>query len=481
MPPHVLRQRLSDLDTQIAHHESIIQEFNQQRSAILSELSLVTYPVLTLPPEVTAEIFKWCLDTGLRLLPSVAPLLLTRICRQWRALALSTPALWDRMNEIEFDVHPRTETFIETWFNRAGTRPLSLGIVCPDSVHLDSLQSVILRHASRLQSLDVMADSDSLWNLTAVQSFPILSKLELYSLGEFDEREGYIQLFEIDGAPVLRQLSLEQVLPSMVTMPWAQLTKMTLVLIPLSECLNALRWATSLREFERHSLPEDDDQIISPQLSPVNHSCLISLIVLPRGDEDILPLLTLPCLQSLELGGRFCKYQEYLDDDVVPFLSRVSGTLRTFKVGMSPTVPVQWLHPFTQLTTLELVRSTESPFKTDIIRALDRRTSPDLLPKLQSFVFAECRSNQVDDELLDTLGSRCDVTDEAHARLESFSLIWPEFDYSSDAPTARLPLVNVLPLRALARRGMRIHIGTRDQNSFTDRIVRQDCTSFPTD
>ncbi|KAJ7772375.1 hypothetical protein B0H16DRAFT_1267312, partial [Mycena metata] len=88
-------QRLSDLDTQINHHESIIQELNQQRSAILSELSLVTYPVLTLPPEVTAEIFKWCLDTDLRLFSGAAPLLLTRICRQWRALALSTPALWD--------------------------------------------------------------------------------------------------------------------------------------------------------------------------------------------------------------------------------------------------------------------------------------------------------------------------------------------------------------------------------------------------
>ncbi|KAJ7772374.1 hypothetical protein B0H16DRAFT_1881024 [Mycena metata] len=356
------------------------------------------------------------------------------------------------------------EAVIETWFNRAGTRPLSLGIICPDTIHSDSLQSVILRHASRLQSLDVMADSDSFWNLTAVQSFPILSNLELYSAGEFDYDEGHIQLFEIDGAPALRRLSLEQVLPSMVAMPWAQLTTMTLVLIPPSECLDALRWATSLREFRRHSPPED--QFISLQPSPVNHPSLISLAISTDGDEDILSLLTLPCLQSLELGGRFSKYEEYLDEDVVPFLSRISGILRTFKVGMSPTVPVQWLRPFTQLTTLELVRSMGMPFQTGIIRALDRRTSPDLLPKLQSFVFADCGSNQVNDELLDTLGSRCDVTDEAHARLESFSLIWPEFDYSSDAPTARLPLVNVLPLRALAGRGMRIHIGTRDQNSF---------------
>jgi hypothetical protein len=155
-----------------------------------------------------------------------------------------------------------------------------------------------------------------------------------------------------------------------------------------------------------------------------------------------------------------------MDIDIVPFLSRVSGTLRTFSVGMSPTVPVQWFHPLTQLTTLELVRSMGLPFQTDLIRALDRRTLPDFLPKLQSFVFSDCGSDQVDDELLDALGSRCDATDAAHARLESFSLIWPTFDYKPEAPAARLPLVNVLPLRALAGRGMRIHIGTRDQNSF---------------
>jgi hypothetical protein len=199
----------------------------------------------------------------------------------------------------------------------------------------------------------------------------------------------------------------------------------------------------------------------------VHHSSLISLAISTSdGDEDILRLLTLPHLQSLELGGRFEVYHTYLDIDIVPFLSRVSGTLLTFNIGMSPTVPVQWFHPLTQLTTLELVRSMGLPFKTDLIRALDRRTSPDFLPKLQSFMFLDCGSDQVDDELLDALSSRCDATDAAHARLESFSLIWPTFDYNREEPAARLPLMNFLPLRALAGRGMRIHIGTRDQNSF---------------
>jgi hypothetical protein len=352
------------------------------------------------------------------------------------------------------------------WFSRAGTRPLSLAIICPDTLESACLESVILQHASQLRSLNVMASSEVLCDFTAVQSFPILSNLMLARIDDYDDDEGHIQLFGIHGAPALRHLSLEGVLPSMVIIPWAQLTKMTLSLLPLRECLNALRWATSLHEFRRQGSPKEGEQSTSEE-SSVHHSSLISLAISTSSeDEDILPLLTLPRLERLELGGRFKIYQTYLNIDIVPFLSRVSGTLLTFNVGMSPTVPVHWFHPLTQLTTLELIRSMGLPFKTDLIRALDRRTSPDFLPKLQSFVFSDCGSDQVDDELLDALSSRCDATEAAHAKLESFSLIWPTFDYSREAPTARLPLVNVLPLRALAGRGMRIHIGTRDQNSF---------------
>ncbi|KAJ7210921.1 hypothetical protein GGX14DRAFT_450451 [Mycena pura] len=434
-----LRQRLSDQDANI------------------SELNLIAYPVLTLPPEITAEIFKWCIDTNKRLLPSVAPLLLTRICRDWRDLAFSTPALWDTIIDFDLVVHRQAAAFIETWFSRGGTCPLSLGIVDDESLFLGCLESVILQHTSRLQSLDVMAYSEVLCNLTAIPSFPILRNLELFCLD--DDYEDHIQPICINNAPTLRHLSLEYVRPSMVILPWEQLTKMTLSLLPLWECLNALRWATSLQEFCRQGAREEGDQSIS-EVSPVHNSSLISLAISSDAHGDILPLLTLPCLQRFESGCCSAVNGTCLDADIIPFLSRVSGTLRAFKVGPSPTVPVHWFHPLTQLATLELVHLTSLP---DFIHAFNRRALPDFLPKLQSFVIWNCGSDQVDDELLDALGSRCDATDAEHIKLESFSLIWPESDFR---PDVRLPLVNVLPLRALAGRGMRIHIGTREQNSF---------------
>ncbi|KAJ7213280.1 hypothetical protein C8J57DRAFT_1397784 [Mycena rebaudengoi] len=445
---HELRQRLLDLNATISHHESILQELKQQRSAILSELNLVVYPVLTLPPEITAEIFKWCIDTGKRLLPSLAPSLLTQICRDWRALALSTPALWDTITEIEGHDPLQVERLVTTWFSRADTRPLSLGFLNSQNPESVPLESIIRRYASQLQSLDMMTNSGVFSDFNAIQSFPLLRDLTLCCLGGYEPDGGQIQLF--DSAPSLRHLSLDSVPPWAVAMPWAQLTKMTISLTSLHDCLNAP--------------PEDEEDDMLP-LEPVHHSSLNSLgISIFGGDEDILQFLVLPGLQKVELGRRYIRWESSLDAEIVPFLSRISGTLRTFNVGMSPTVPVHWFYPLTHLTTLELVRSMGLPFTTDVIRALDHRTTPDFLPKLQAFVFLDCGSDQVDNELLYALTSRCDARDAAHAKLESFSLIWPT--YESGVPVVRLPLVNVLPLRALAARGMHIHIGMRGQNSF---------------
>jgi hypothetical protein len=169
-------------------------------------------------------------------------------------------------------------------------------------------------------------------------------------------------------------------------------------------------------------------------------------------------------LKTLELGGRWAIYTD-LDIVLVPFLSRTCATLRTLKIPLPTRLPVHWFQLLTHLTTLELIHRVGLAFSTGAIRALDRRSAPDFLPKLHTLVLSQCGSNRIDSNLLEVLGSRCDVSDAERARLESFSLIWPEFE-SPDDSVVRLPLLNVGPLRALAARGMRIHIGTRSQNNF---------------
>ncbi|KAJ7719977.1 hypothetical protein B0H14DRAFT_3628667, partial [Mycena olivaceomarginata] len=96
------RSRRPDLVTERSPSESQCQE---QRSlpALLSEQKLVperinSYnSVLTLPTEITIEIFINFLPTyplGQPLTGPDSPTTLTRICRDWRDIALVTPGLW---------------------------------------------------------------------------------------------------------------------------------------------------------------------------------------------------------------------------------------------------------------------------------------------------------------------------------------------------------------------------------------------------
>ncbi|KAJ6556844.1 hypothetical protein DFH09DRAFT_890059, partial [Mycena vulgaris] len=56
----------------------------------------ISYPVLSLPPEITSKIFVMSLppDRWTEPSPHPAPLLLAQICREWRSISLDTPELW---------------------------------------------------------------------------------------------------------------------------------------------------------------------------------------------------------------------------------------------------------------------------------------------------------------------------------------------------------------------------------------------------
>ncbi|KAJ7617201.1 hypothetical protein FB45DRAFT_1063716 [Roridomyces roridus] len=408
----------------------------RQRSDVLAALDLVGYPVLALPPEITTEIFLWCIDTGQRVGSSEAPLLLTQICRDWRSLAIATPALWDTIPQVEFgltrgELHP--EMIVNTWFQRAGARPLTLVIFYSELEDPTLLESVLHPHASRLRDLHLVCDLQTLFDFATIPSFPILRTLALSSIDvdeDVDGDDGQVVLFRIDGAPLLVDLNLEHILPSMLVIPWAQLTKLTLGSIPHQKCLDVLRLVPALRDFGRKHSDELAQEDLPSDESLVTHPTITSLTIQhPELDGNILPCLTLPQLERFELGSRLNVYQPFSNDYVVPFLNKIAGTLRTFTVGMSPSVPINWLNPLDQLTTLELAHPEDLPFQSHVIRALDRRTSPDLLPKLRAFVFFDCPSDAVNEELLDALESRLTVdagpdnSEATYARLESFRLL----------------------------------------------------------
>ncbi|KAJ7262985.1 hypothetical protein C8J57DRAFT_1133739, partial [Mycena rebaudengoi] len=86
-----------------AQLERILEEeaaLHAKRQLILRQLDAVVYPVLTLPSDITAEIFMHYVDDPIiendrhGALNSYSPLLLASVCKAWRSVALSFPRLW---------------------------------------------------------------------------------------------------------------------------------------------------------------------------------------------------------------------------------------------------------------------------------------------------------------------------------------------------------------------------------------------------
>ncbi|KAJ7367777.1 hypothetical protein DFH08DRAFT_5319 [Mycena albidolilacea] len=106
--PAADRARVADLDAQISFLERSLSELQSEKQLVLERLYSYKYPVLTVPTEIIAEIFIHFLPSypvcPLLLGPD-SPTLLTHICRKWREIALTTPALWRAISLLDSVIH----------------------------------------------------------------------------------------------------------------------------------------------------------------------------------------------------------------------------------------------------------------------------------------------------------------------------------------------------------------------------------------
>ncbi|KAF8145981.1 hypothetical protein K438DRAFT_1448547, partial [Mycena galopus ATCC 62051] len=91
-----LRADLDQVRMTITRQKAYLDELEETRRRLESELAQIVYPVLSLPPEIVSRIFVECLPGHGRVRPSpdAPPLSLAQICRHWREIALSSCELW---------------------------------------------------------------------------------------------------------------------------------------------------------------------------------------------------------------------------------------------------------------------------------------------------------------------------------------------------------------------------------------------------
>ncbi|KAK7036091.1 F-box domain-containing protein [Favolaschia claudopus] len=300
------RDRILEIRDRISELEQTIAALRDEQEAAQQRLDSYKYPVLTLPNEITSEIFIHFLGLPASEPPEIhsphSPIRLTHICRKWRAVAIATPPLWKGLRVL---VHPsRRElkglpTLADMWLQRSGCCPLSIEFIGSIGKCGDELLSTFLSYSKRLQNLKlgllpprILPQIDSPMVLLRSLEFDFVGDSQVNELASWDMPE--LRTVALRGAE-----SLEMVLP------WEQLTSLSFHRIDPQICLPVLRKTPSLLfctldfNFGGYAYrPYTGSGII-------NLPALTSLVIQTHRREffstRILTDLVVPALQQLEV------------------------------------------------------------------------------------------------------------------------------------------------------------------------------------
>ncbi|KAJ7471748.1 hypothetical protein FB451DRAFT_305972 [Mycena latifolia] len=459
-----LRTRLEEIEEQIL----LLQD---EREDITATLTSAAYPILSLPVEITSEIFLQCLD-GRPIKPDLlqVPLVLTRVCSAWRKIALNIPRLWSCLTLV-FDESPPvyrqpSAALVDTWLARGGSTPLVMDVNYVRSrrgtdAAIPPLLRDILHHSSRLRWKEMsFALPFTVFGaeFCAGMDVPALESLTL--VGPLDDSPVHIAAFR--DAPRLRVVHLN-ITPRNITLPWAQLTHFSAHYYSPKNCHKVLQLARTIIKCSfRYILESNLDSLPDLHLENLEDLTL-------SGSVSLLSCcLHLPKLQRLEFEER-SDYLSEVATDLRGLLSRApeitqlvcyadSEALQTWGYAFEP---VSMLEASTKLAHLEL-----AVFSPDgIIRAL--HDTPSFLPQIQTLKLKLPYSIHVDeiypldcDVLADALAARWRPSPGVIG-LETFSIVW-ELEARCKLPDRLLinPVVfNVGErLSELKAKGMNIHI-----------------------
>ena len=141
---------LKEIEVDIQRLCELVETMKIKRKTIqkrIDDYNIILSPVRRLPLDVLHEIFFHCLPTHRNPIMSSSepPVLLTRVCSSWRAIALSSPRIWSKIH-IPLPGDPSCIpgfgiTTLETTLNR---RCLARSTDCGSGRHFPSLPRIIV-------------------------------------------------------------------------------------------------------------------------------------------------------------------------------------------------------------------------------------------------------------------------------------------------------------------------------------------------
>ncbi|KAJ7608417.1 hypothetical protein FB45DRAFT_387299 [Roridomyces roridus] len=333
----------------------------------------VDIPAFSLPPELVSEIFLHCLPRHPDLPPVTgleSPFTLSHICRKWREIALSTPALW-RGISVTLDGcrgGRRELDLLKTYLSRSGCMPLSIRLNCGALADVHGREdaspfaapfvNAIALRSDRLEHLSLCLPIRSLPALPG--PLPSLKSLTLacYEPGAQDAEACLTRSFL--SAPLLRRVTLSERYREMYKpiLPWSQLTALVVDLTTLAECTMFLGMAPNLI-YCRLTVLVRHAPVGAVTLPHLQTLCLNVQApkFAPTGLGDFITSLTLPALTRLQISSFFLFPASSPTTLITNLVSRSRCNLEELWIHDAPTssgAEAQWRAALPSLSSVVL-------------------------------------------------------------------------------------------------------------------------------
>ncbi|KAJ7628883.1 hypothetical protein FB45DRAFT_706893, partial [Roridomyces roridus] len=206
----------------------LVAALDAERDQLQAELDAVVYPVLSVPAELTTLIFVHSLPSAHFNQPSPleCPLLLTQICRQWRAIAVGTAELWASVAICS--ARPTSVELFEMWLTRSGVSPLRISLFEPNRMHASRLVNACLQHADRWEDIQLLLPDETLLGLLRdMPRLPLLRKIGMQYSGE-GYKDADLESLTLRDAPLLDTAMIERGrgVELKFGLPWNQLSSL---------------------------------------------------------------------------------------------------------------------------------------------------------------------------------------------------------------------------------------------------------------
>ncbi|KAJ7476390.1 hypothetical protein B0H11DRAFT_2032149 [Mycena galericulata] len=496
LPPAELRSRKTHIQSEIRRYKSYIADLEAQERWLDTQLDLIVYPVLTLPSEITSQIFVHCLPAHGRVRPSPrrAPLLLAQICTLWREIAHSTGQLWGSVDlKFEFGYYigagwadggeygdlPNPDAFplLRTWLSRTKGCPVSLTLRSRHRQLSPDLLSLIPLYSKQLHRLELtLAPTDMEHLRRASAAFPRLRHLAISCHDDSRSIEGLVSTFGPSSAlRQLRVLSHQSSIAASRTYPFLttldlQDTSETTVMEMLAQCPQLLHLSAHLR----------DPETLSVALAPVTlglHSLILAAYNGYGAAPPMLNYLTLPDLRRLDLR------HDSQFDVLASFLARsgcIPDHLGTW-INSKSEAQGELNNLLRRLPSLSSLAIYTGPHIHTVVYILGVLPSlvgalPDVVPKLKALTLTTWEHNYDYKHLLGFLERR--RMQHLHpVPLESFHLELCENQFDQATPR---PMPSIFrAFEKLMAEGLDIQVSTRHSRWPEERMYMDSCEFYP--